>query len=162
MAWARSGAQTESLPEKGVVVGGNLVARVHVRVHSNAGPARGEVGVDLTALRPEILAGILGQDPELDGVAARDDVGLGEAEGLAGRDPDLQGDEVDAGAELGDGMLHLDAAVDLDEVGVALGVDEELQRAQVLVAGRRDGPNGPLGQLLAGGIPREPGWASLR
>ena len=54
--------------------------------------------------------------------------------------------------QLGDGMLDLDAAVDLDEVGVALGVDQELERAQVLVAGRGHGLDGPLGELLAGGV----------
>ena len=49
-------------------------------------------------------------------------------------------------------MLHLDAGIDLDEVVAALAVDEELERAHVLVAGRDRGPDGGLGELRAGGI----------
>ena len=43
-------------------------------------------------------------------------------------------------------MLDLDPAVDLDEVEVARRVDEELERPDVLVAGRDDGPDGALGR----------------
>ena len=99
---------------------------------------------------PEVVVGILGVDPELDGVAAERDVGLAEAERLAGRDPELGRDEVDAGEHLGHRVLHLDPAVDLDEVVVAVAVHQELEGADVLVAGRDDGPDGLLGQLLRG------------
>jgi len=58
----------------------------------------------------------------------------------------------DAGAEFRDRVLDLDAAVDLDEEGVALAVDEELERAQVLIAGGCDGLHGPIGQILARGL----------
>ena len=60
-------------------------------------------------------------------------------------------DEVDPGEHLGDRVLDLDPAVDLDEVGVALAVDEELERAHVLVAGRDDGADGAFGELGPGG-----------
>ncbi len=43
-------------------------------------------------------------------------------------------DEVDAGDGLGDGVLHLDAGVHLDEVELTGGVHEEFDRAGVLVA----------------------------
>ena len=66
---------------------------------------------------------------------AKVDVRLAEAERLAGGDPDLGGDDVDAGQHLGHRVLDLDPAVDLDEVEVAVRVDEELERADVLVAG---------------------------
>ena len=46
-------------------------------------------------------------------------------------------------------MLDLDAAVDLDEVEVALAVEQELERAQVLVAGLDDGLDRALAQRLA-------------
>src|SRR3989442_3743007 len=47
-------------------------------------------------------------------------------------------------------MLDLDPAVDLDEVEVALAIDEELERADVLVPGRDNGTDRPLGQLGSG------------
>ena len=78
------------------------------------------------------------------------DVGLAEAERLARGDPDLRRDEVDAGQHLGDRVLDLDAAVDLDEVEVARAVDEELERPDVLVAGRDDRRDGPLGEVRPG------------
>src|SRR5665811_1101957 len=114
-------------------------------------PARGEVGLDLAGLGPEVLGRILGQDAELDGVAARNDVGLGQTERLAGSDLDLKRNHVYAGAEFRDRMLNLDPAVDFNEVGVTLGVYEELERAQVLVSGRGHGPERLLRQSVAGG-----------
>ena len=54
------------------------------------GPPGGEVALDDAGLRPEVVLGVLGVDPELDGVAAERDVGLAEAERLAGGDPDLR------------------------------------------------------------------------
>ena len=79
------------------------------------------------------------------------DVRLREAERLARRDPDLGRDEVDAGQHLGHGVLDLDAAVDLDEVRVAVAVDEELERADVLVAGGHDRADRALGEVRRGG-----------
>ena len=73
-------------------------------------------------------------------------------ERLAGGDPDLGRDHVDAGQHLGDRVLDLDPAVDLDEVEVAGGVDEELERADVLVAGRDGGPDGALRELGPGRV----------
>ena len=49
---------------------------------------------------------------------------LGEAEGLAGGDAELQLDEVDAGDQLGDGVLDLEAGVHLEEVELAVLVEE--------------------------------------
>jgi hypothetical protein len=44
-------------------------------------------------------------------------------------------------------VLDLDPAVDLDEVRVAVAIDQELECPDVLVAGCDDGPNGPLGEV---------------
>ena len=55
-------------------------------------------------------------------------------ERLARRDPDLLAHDVDAGDELRDRMLDLEPAVDLDEVRLALGAEEELERPGALVA----------------------------
>jgi hypothetical protein len=49
-------------------------------------------------------------------------------------------------------MLDLDPAVDLDEVEVAVAIDEELERPDVLVAGGDDGLDGALVELGAGGV----------
>ena len=59
-------------------------------------------------------------------------------------------------------MLDLDPAVDLDEVEVARAVDEELERADVLVAGRDDGPDRPLGERRRGPRRRAPASAPPR
>ena len=57
---------------------------------------------------------------------------------LAGRDPQLLLDDVDAGDQLGHRVLHLDAGVHLDEVEVAVLV-EELEGAGAAVADRGAG-----------------------
>ena len=49
---------------------------------------------------------------------------------------DLAADEIDAGDEFGDGVFDLDARVDFDEVEFAgFGIDEEFDRAGVVIAG---------------------------
>ena len=53
--------------------------------------------------------------------------------GLARGDADLPGDEVEPGHELGDRVLHLQPGVHLQEVELAVLV-EELDRAGVVVA----------------------------
>ena len=71
---------------------------------------------------------------------------------LAGRDPQLHLDDVDAGDELGDRVLDLHARVHLDEVEVAVLV-QELERAGAAVADRGAGGDqalGHLGALLCG------------
>ena len=64
-------------------------------------------------------------------------------------DADLRLDEVDAGDFLGDGMLDLQARVDLDEVVPAVLVEEELDRAGVGVAGVLAEANGVGEQPVA-------------
>ena len=83
---------------------------------------------------------------------ANDDVGLAEAERLAGGDPELGRHEVDPGPHLRHRVLDLDPAVDLDEVEVGVPVHQELEGAEVLVPGGHDGPDRPLRELLAGGL----------
>ena len=73
-------------------------------------------------------------------------------ERLARGDPDLLRHEVQARQHLGHRVLDLDAAVDLDEVVAARRVDEELERAHVLVARGDHGLDGPLGERRAGGV----------
>ena len=96
--------------------------------------------------RAKIVVGVFGVDPALDRMAADDDVLLAERQRLAGGDPDLLLDQVDAGDHLGDGVLDLDPGVDLDEVEVVVGVDQELAGAGVDVAGGPGQPDGGFAQ----------------
>ena len=139
-------APDDELAEQRVVVRRHLVARVQVRVHPDARPAGRVVALDDAGAGPEVVRRVLGVDPELDCVPAGHDVRLPKAEWLSRRDPDLERDEVDAGEHLGDRVLDLDAAVDLDEVRGAGAVDEELERPDVLVARGHDRANRLLGE----------------
>ena len=60
---------------------------------------------------------------------------LPERERLALRDPDLRLHEVDAGHHLGHRVLDLEPGVHLEEAGIEVRVDEELERPGVDVAG---------------------------
>ena len=77
-------------------------------------------------------------------MAVEHDVVLREPERLAVRDVELQRDEVAAGHRLGDRVLDLDPAVDLEEEVLAgVDVEDELDRPEVAVADRareRDAP----------------------
>ena len=55
---------------------------------------------------------------------------------FAESDEDLQADQVQSGDHLGHRMFHLETSVHLDEVEMALLVDEELDGPSVDVAGR--------------------------
>src|SRR4029450_7553450 len=88
----------------------------------------------------EAVLRVLGVEPDLDGVSGSLVRGrLVEPEGLAGRDPELVGDEVASGHELGHGVLDLEAGVHLEEGRLATVVDEELAGARTDVPdGTRD------------------------
>ena len=77
------------------------------------------------------------------------DLLLREREPLAGGQADLLRDEVEAGQHLGDRVLDLDPAVDLDEVEVPILVEQELERAGALVAGGHHRADGQVAQPLA-------------
>ncbi len=102
------------------------------------------VGGDPAVVGDEVPIGILGRDPALHGDAAAFDArpAAGCSSGalvqpVAVGDEDLAAHEVDAGDHLGDGVLDLDARVDLDEVELAaVDVEQELDRAGVAIADR--------------------------
>jgi hypothetical protein len=79
------------------------------------------------------------------GSSARLHVQLLDLELLARRDPDHLLDKVDAGDQLGDGMLHLQARVHLQEVEAPVLAGHEFHRTRAVVA---DGP-GQRDRLLA-------------
>ena len=89
------------------------------------------------------FSGVLRVQPDLDGVAGRPDGSGVEPQPLAGRDPELVGDQVAPGHELGHRMLDLEPRVHLEEGRDAAVVDEELAGARVHVADRaREGQRG--------------------
>ena len=65
-------------------------------------------------------------------------LGVIERQRLAGGDLDLLAHEIEAGDQLGHRVLDLEARVHLHEVEAAVGVEQELERADVRVADRRD------------------------
>ena len=94
----------------------------------------------------KFCSGILGGDAALQRVAVEPDLRLRRhargrrADHRAFEQADLRLDDVDAGDLLGDGVLDLDARIDLDEVElVGVGIHQELDRAGAeIVGGVRD------------------------
>ena len=132
------GGMADDLGQQGVVVGAGDVAGVAIAVDAHAGAGRRLVGDEASAGGLRFLGGEgLQIDPGLDGEAARGRRG-GEADvgqAVAGGQADLGLDEVDAGDLLGDGVLHLQAGVGLDEGELAaLRIQQELDGAQGAVA----------------------------
>jgi len=142
-------APRDQLSDHRVVIGRDGVAGVGVGIEPDAAAARGVIHLDAAGAWAEVLEGILGVDPDLDGVAAHLDVALGDRELFTGGDQDLLLDEVDAGDLLGDRVLDLDALVDFEEVEVALVIGDELHRARVGVMGEFGDGQGRLAHLLA-------------
>ncbi len=113
------------------------------------------IGGDAAVIGNEILLRVLRGDAALQGVAVEADLrlrrhaGLWRADGRTLDNTDLRLDDVDAGHLLGDGVLHLDARVDLDEVeGAGIGVLQELHGAGAdIVGGIGDGQG--MGSELA-------------
>ena len=118
----------DDLGDHRVEVGGDRVTLADAGVHADAG-AGGQVSSgDPARGGGEVAVGVLGVEPGLDGVAA-----LGRLVALepaAGRDVDLQLDQVGVGGDLGDRVLDLEPGVDLEEREVlAAGLVEELDGA---------------------------------
>ena len=129
-------------------------------VEADAEAGRAAIGGDAAVVGDEVLFGILGGDAALEGMAVEPDLALSRHAGaliLADRgavgDADLGLDDVDAGHLLGDGVLDLDAGIDLDEIeGAGVGVLEELDRAGAAVFGGMGDGDGVVAEFLA--LPR--------
>ena len=127
--------------------------RTHKRragIQTYARATRGAVHIDATRVRLEVGLGVLGGDAALDGGAARHNRVLRQTEVLQrapSRNQDLRRDNVHARDLLGDGVLHLQTGVDLNEVVAVLLVHQELGSTSVAIVGRlgeahRIGQNG--------------------
>ena len=99
-------------------------------------PAGAAIGGDAAVVGDEVVLRVFGGDAALERVAVEADLVLrgtplaGVADRRAFGDADLRLDDVDAGDHLGDGVLDLDARIDLDEVELAgVGIQQELDGA---------------------------------
>ena len=122
----------DELADQRIIVGRDRVAGVDGRIDADAETAGRMIIGDLAGRRPE-GRGVFGVDAALDGVAAQHHVVLLDRERGAPGDLDLLVDEVESGQHLRDGMLDLDARVHLDEVELAILV-EEFDRAGAGIA----------------------------
>ena len=126
-----------------------------VEPYAEAGGAA--IGGDAAVVGNEILLRVLGGDAALQRVAVQVDIALARhaarllvADGRALGEADLRLDDIDAGHLLGDGVLDLDARIDLDEVDRAgIGIHQELDRAGALILGRMGDPDGVVAELVA-------------
>ena len=144
-----SGGPDDKLGEEGIVEGGDGVAWVEVGVDAHARAAGDAEGGDGSARGEEVVGGVFGGDAAFDGVAAPVHVPLGASQLVSVGDADLLPDEVNAGDHLGDGVLHLDAGVHLQDVEAVVGVDHELDGAGIGVAHGLRGPHRGLSHVVA-------------
>ena len=126
---ARSiGSVRDQLADHRVVVDADLAALLDAAVAAHVGHGqRLLVGHEATDGRQaEVLVRIFGVDARLERPAVDFDVALLEKQAMTLGDADHLLHDVHAGDALGDGMLHLQACVHLQEVEVLLRVDEKL------------------------------------
>ena len=132
-AWVRSRPETISFATRESKDAGDGLALVVPAVQAYAGSRRRVPPGQGAGGRHEVGAAVLGVDPELDRVPA--DLRVVVPELLAGGDPEHLAHEVEAGHLLGDGVLDLEAGVDLEEGDGAVPGDEELAGAGADVPG---------------------------
>ena len=142
------GAGDDQLGQHRVELAADHRAGLHAGVQPHAGAGRDVVAGDGSGGGQEPAAGVLAIDAELDRVPARGRV-LGDGQRLAVGDLELLQHQVDAGGLLGDGVLDLQAGVDLEEADQAVLADQVLDGAGAVVAGLLADPLGGLVDLLA-------------
>src|SRR5438874_13646996 len=127
-------------------------------VEPHARPARRLPAGDLSGRRAEVRGRVFGVDATFDRTAPLDDVLLFKPQRLPGGDTNLLPDQVDAGDQLRDRVLDLDAGVHLDEIELVVRVEQEFAGAGAVVLGRIDQLDGrgtdrvaDLGRQVRGG-----------
>ena len=83
----------------------------------------------------EVLGGILRADTRLHGPAADNHAFLVKGQRFAAGYAQLQGHQIQAGDQLGDRVLHLQACVHLKEIEAALRIQHELHGAGIHITG---------------------------
>ena len=116
-------AMDDDLAHHRVVVGRHEIVGVDVRIDPHTGASGCMPGGD-AARRGREFIGILGVDPALDGVPLDLDLALGKGQLEPGGHHDLGLDDVHAGHEFGHRVLNLHPRVHLNEVELAVFVEE--------------------------------------
>ena len=139
------------LRQQRIVVRGNRIAGLDVRVDAYERPAGQYAFGESAWCRGEFAARVLGVDPAFDRHPVRAGGSRRYRQPLARRDAQLFGHQVQAGDHLGDRMFHLQTAIHLHEVEPAVRGEQEFEGARTDIADRR-GPAhrrraDPLGQF---------------
>ena len=128
----------DELGNHGIVVDGDLPAFVDAGIDAHALAVRGrrDVADEPPHGGQELAVRVLRVDAALDRPAVLLDVLLAQRQPLAGGDADHRLDEVDAGRELRHRVLDLEPRVHLEEIEIALAIDDELDGARGAIADR--------------------------
>ena len=119
-----------------VVINRQFVALVQVGVQSHPISARRQIFIDGSRAGKKVTIGVFGINPALDGTAAKVQVVKTIAELLTGGQSDLLFDQINAGGQLGDRVLHLDTGVYFHEIKVPIGIQKKFNRAGIAVINR--------------------------
>jgi len=132
------GAPRHQLRNQRVVIDGNLGPCFDAAIVPDTRPRWDVEPVKTSRRRQKARIRVLGADTALDGVSTRGDQPIGvQRQRLAARDANLPLHQVDAGHQLRDAVLDLQACVHLEKVEPAVGVEQELDGSGVDVADRR-------------------------
>ena len=123
----------QQLGQQGIKAARHFVSRMSVRVAADAKPAR-EMTLPKSTRTGNKFPRILSVQTALDGMTPPGDVLLIHRQRLALCYTDSKFHEVVAGDEFGDRVLNLNAWVDLEEVEITVGISQEFERRQTLVA----------------------------
>src|ERR1700678_729750 len=125
----------DQLGDQRIVIEADARARLDAGIEPDA--ARRVDDRKLAGYRLECEVRALRRDPRLDRMAVNAELILGERELFSGGRQQLPLDEIDAGDELGHGMLDLQAGIHLEEVrSVAALVHDEFDGAGGIVSNR--------------------------
>jgi len=140
--FVESQSRRDEFYEEGIEIGSDDgAAEGGATVEADAEAGGGTIGRQAAVIGDEMVLGVFGGDAALDGVAARFDFVLrGDVDRrlvklMALRDEDLGLDDIESGDDFGDGVLDLDAGVDLDEIEfVAVEIKKEFDGAGVAIS----------------------------
>ena len=133
------GSIGHQLGEHGIVVERHSPALVDAAILADSRPAGLQQPGNFAGRGKEVVFGVFGVDAAFDSMSADGDIFLTEGQLFAGGNAQLEMDEIEAGDQFGDGMLHLQAGIHLQEVEVAVGVYQEFDGTGIGVASRLRG-----------------------